>query len=116
MLASLRGARLLDGWRGEPAVDRPALVDMLLRVGRLADEAPEISELDLNPVVAWAPGAGAQALDARVFVREPERAAAGRAVDARRGARPESRAVAAGSRIVQRQDTRLWIWLSRFES
>lgn len=70
MLASLRGSRLLDGWRGEPAVDKPALVDMLLRVGRLAEEVPEIAELDLNPVVAWPGSQGAQALDARVLVRQ----------------------------------------------
>ena len=66
MLDELRGAALLRGVRGTPAVDRHALVDLVVRVGRLATERPDIVEIDLNPVVAG-PG-GVLAVDALVVL------------------------------------------------
>jgi acyl-CoA synthetase (NDP forming) len=57
MWRSLRGAALLTGYRGSPPVDTAALEDLLLRVGRLAEELPEVAELDLNPVIAGPHGA-----------------------------------------------------------
>jgi acyl-CoA synthetase (NDP forming)/GNAT superfamily N-acetyltransferase len=62
--ARLRGAPLLDGWRGGPVADRAALVDVAVRLGRLAAEQPLLAELDCNPVRAL-PGGGALVLDAR---------------------------------------------------
>jgi acyl-CoA synthetase (NDP forming)/GNAT superfamily N-acetyltransferase len=47
-----RAAPLLQGYRGAAAVDRDALIDLLLRVGRLVDEHPRIRSLSLNPVLA----------------------------------------------------------------
>ncbi|GLY94792.1 GNAT family N-acetyltransferase [Actinoplanes sp. NBRC 103695] len=47
-----RAAPLLHGYRGSQPVDRAALVDLLLRVGRLADDNPQIRSLSLNPVLA----------------------------------------------------------------
>ncbi|MDZ5443190.1 GNAT family N-acetyltransferase [Micromonospora sp. 4G57] len=47
-----RAAPLLRGHRGAEPVDRAALVDLLLRVGRLADEQPRVRSLTLNPVLA----------------------------------------------------------------
>jgi acyl-CoA synthetase (NDP forming) len=47
-----RAAPLLHGYRGSAPVDRDALMDLLLRVGRLADEHPRIRSLSLNPVLA----------------------------------------------------------------
>ncbi|MFI5931132.1 GNAT family N-acetyltransferase [Actinoplanes sp. NPDC051494] len=47
-----RAAPLLHGYRGSEPVDREALIDLLLRVGRLADEHPRIRALSLNPVLA----------------------------------------------------------------
>jgi ATP-grasp domain len=41
----------LTGYRGAPAANTAAVEDLLLRLGRLSEEVPEISELDLNPVV-----------------------------------------------------------------
>jgi hypothetical protein len=43
--------------------------DILLRVSRLAEEVPEIGEIDLNPIFAFAPGKGCQIPDARIRVR-----------------------------------------------
>lgn len=67
MLRSIRGVRLLQGVRGAPPADLPALEDILIRVGRLAADFPAIAELDLNPVLAF--GDGAVAVDARVMLR-----------------------------------------------
>jgi acetyl coenzyme A synthetase (ADP forming)-like protein len=57
LLRSLKTSALLEGWRGAPAADLAALEDLLLRVGVLADNHPEIAELDCNPVVAGPDGA-----------------------------------------------------------
>ena len=50
MLDSLVSSRLLQGFRGAPAVDTAQFCGLVERVSRLAVEAPEIAELDLNPV------------------------------------------------------------------
>jgi acyl-CoA synthetase (NDP forming) len=64
LIRSVHAAPLLFGHRGTPPVDTAALTEVLLRVSRLADDLPEVAELDLNPVIAT-PG-GANAVDARV--------------------------------------------------
>lgn len=69
MLSAIRGARLLDGFRGKPAADRRALAELLMRVSRLAEAVPEIVELDVNPLLARQPGRGVVALDARIAVQ-----------------------------------------------
>jgi acetate---CoA ligase (ADP-forming) len=69
LLKGIRGRRLLDGYRGQPPGDLEALRELLLRVSRLAVEVPEIVELDLNPVIALAPGHGCRIVDARIKVR-----------------------------------------------
>jgi acyl-CoA synthetase (NDP forming) len=51
LVRSLRSSPLLFGYRGAPPADVTALEDLLLRVGMLADELPEVRELDCNPVV-----------------------------------------------------------------
>jgi acyl-CoA synthetase (NDP forming) len=51
LISSLRGARLLAGYRGGPSLDRSALVEALSRLSALAaDLADEVAEIDLNPV------------------------------------------------------------------
>ena len=65
MIAELRGAALFDGVRGRPPADTTALVDVIMRVQRLAfDLCDEVAELDINPLVLRRRGAGAVALDA----------------------------------------------------
>ncbi len=68
MIQSIRGYRLLEGYRGHPPADIPAIENLLLRVARLVEEVPEIAELDLNPVVALPPGLGCLIVDARIRV------------------------------------------------
>lgn len=69
MVRSIRGYRLLQGYRGHPPADVEAIHEVLLRVSRLVEEIPEISELDLNPVFALPPGEGCRIADARILVR-----------------------------------------------
>jgi acyl-CoA synthetase (NDP forming) len=71
MLRSLATFPLLTGFRGEPAVDVPALEELLERVSAMVEAHREIVELDLNPVMAGP--AGATAVDARVRVRPAPR-------------------------------------------
>jgi acyl-CoA synthetase (NDP forming)/GNAT superfamily N-acetyltransferase len=66
LIHSIRAAPLLLGRGGQPPASIAALRDALLRVSRLADDLPEVTELDLNPVIACADGA--TVVDARVRV------------------------------------------------
>lgn len=70
MLAELRGRALLDGVRGAPPVDIDALVEVVIRVQRMALElGDDIAELDINPLMVLGRGQGAVALDALVMCR-----------------------------------------------
>jgi acyl-CoA synthetase (NDP forming) len=68
LLHGIRGFKLLQGFRGHASADLDALRELLLRISRLAEEVPEVSELDLNPVIALAPGDGCRIVDARIRV------------------------------------------------
>ncbi len=57
MVSGLRGSKLLFGYRGRPPVDVEALVQVLHRVSLLAEDFPEVVELDCNPVIASPDGA-----------------------------------------------------------
>jgi hypothetical protein len=67
--------RLVAGFRGAAPADSAALVDLLLRLGRLADDLPEVAELDLNPILADADADadGCVVVDARIRIRAPAR-------------------------------------------
>lgn len=68
MLSEIRASALLDGVRGQPAVDKDAIVDTLLRMGQLVQDFPEIVELDINPLVVYPEGQGAIAIDMRLIL------------------------------------------------
>jgi acetyl coenzyme A synthetase (ADP forming)-like protein len=68
MVRSIKGYRLLEGYRGHAPADTSAIEKLLLRVARLVEEVPEIAELDLNPVIALPPGSGCKIVDARIRV------------------------------------------------
>ncbi|MDZ4732921.1 MAG: GNAT family N-acetyltransferase [Nitrospirota bacterium] len=69
IVREIKGYRLLQGYRGHPAADVEAIEEVLLRLSRLVEEIPEISELDLNPILALPPGQGCKIVDARIWVR-----------------------------------------------
>jgi acetate---CoA ligase (ADP-forming) len=68
LLHEIRGLPLLTGHRGRPPADMDALRDVLLRISCLAENLREVVELDLNPVIALAPGQGCRVVDARIKV------------------------------------------------
>ena len=68
MLGEIRAHALLDGVRGQPPVDKKALVDTLLRVSQLAQNFPEIAELDINPLIVYPQGQGVVAVDMRLVL------------------------------------------------
>lgn len=64
MLQEVRARRLLEGVRGQPPVDREALIKALLSLSRLLAENPNIDQVDINPLIVSE--VGAVAVDARV--------------------------------------------------
>jgi acyl-CoA synthetase (NDP forming)/GNAT superfamily N-acetyltransferase len=71
LISGVRAAPLLTGYRGSTAVSIDALAEILLRVSRLADDLPEVAELDLNPLIARAEGCLAADARIRVLPAEP---------------------------------------------
>ena len=69
MLAELRMGALLDGVRGQPAVDRRAIAGLLADLSRWAAATPRLAELDLNPVRVGAEGP--VAVDCVMVLRDP---------------------------------------------
>ncbi|MGH7255846.1 MAG: acetate--CoA ligase family protein, partial [Nitrospirales bacterium] len=68
MVREIKGFRLLEGYRGHPPADVQAIEEILLRLSRFVEEIHEVTELDLNPVFALAPGEGCRIVDARIKV------------------------------------------------
>ncbi len=70
MVKSIRGYRLLKGYRNLPPGDIPAVIELLLRLSRLVEDVSEIRELDLNPVFVFPESQGCMIVDARIRVGE----------------------------------------------
>jgi acetyltransferase len=68
MLNEIRAHALLDGVRGNPPVDKEAIVDTLLRMGQLVQDFSEIAEFDINPLIVYPEGMGALAIDMRLVL------------------------------------------------
>ncbi len=71
MIRRLATFPLLDGCRGRPRADVAALRGLVLGLSALAEDLPEVDEVDLNPVIVGAEGA--RVLDGRIRVepRDP---------------------------------------------
>ena len=68
MVRRTKSYALLQGVRGEPRADIESLIDALVRLGQLADDWPQIEELDINPMLVKDEGAGAIAADVRILL------------------------------------------------
>jgi acetyltransferase len=68
MLSEIRAHALLDGVRGQPEVDKDAIVAILLRIGQLVQDFPQILELDINPLMVYPRSQGAIAIDMRLVL------------------------------------------------
>ena len=70
MLSEIKAAKILNGVRGQPPVDKKALVDLLIKTSNFIANNPEIEELDLNPV--FASEKGVSVVDARIILIDHE--------------------------------------------
>jgi acetate---CoA ligase (ADP-forming) len=66
MIRSIKARRLLEGFRGQPAVDMKYLEELLMKLSAFIIENPEIREMDVNPLIAYKKGA--VAVDARIIL------------------------------------------------
>ena len=84
MIAEVKGARLLRGFRGRPAADLEALADTLVRVSHLAMHIEgHLAELDINPLMVLPSGQGVKAVDALVVFAGAMRSASTRSIGLR---------------------------------
>jgi acetyl coenzyme A synthetase (ADP forming)-like protein len=67
LVQSGKAGRLVAGYRGAEPADAAAVAALVSRLSQLAEDFPEVAELDLNPVLAGAEGC--VAVDARVHLR-----------------------------------------------
>ena len=67
LIRSVRAATLLLGRPGEPAADLASLKDLLLRVSQLADDLPQVAELELSPIIVRREGT--VPVDARIRIQ-----------------------------------------------
>jgi acyl-CoA synthetase (NDP forming) len=68
MVEGVRTFTLLKGVRGEKPADLNVIIECLQRLSQLSCEQPLIKEIDINPLLVYAEGAGAHALDARIIL------------------------------------------------
>ncbi len=69
MLAEIKAAKILDGYRGMPPRDKEAVIDILLKLSRLMEEQERISDVDLNPIMLFEVGKGAKIADVRILIK-----------------------------------------------
>lgn len=69
MIREIKAASILQGYRGMPPRDKKAIVDLIIKVGKLMDEVPEVTDIDLNPVMVFPEGKGAKVADARILIK-----------------------------------------------
>ncbi len=65
-LGKLRSAKLLSGVRGAPPADVDAVVHVVRAIGRIMQAMPQVTEVDVNPLMVDGKGQGATALDALI--------------------------------------------------
>jgi len=69
MLDSIKGAKILSGFRGQDAICRDSLIDILLRVGNMGMELSDrLDSIDLNPILVWKDQH--RVLDSKVLLRD----------------------------------------------
>jgi acetyl coenzyme A synthetase (ADP forming)-like protein len=68
MLNEIRAINLLRGVRGQAPADLGAIVDTLLKLSQLVTDFPEITEMDINPLMAFEEGRGVMGIDMRLVL------------------------------------------------
>ena len=72
MVQEIRAFEVLNGFRGAPPCDNETIVDCLLRLSTMVCNHPEISELDINPLIVHAKGQGCSVADSRIMLARPK--------------------------------------------
>lgn len=67
MMGEIKSAKILEGYRGQPPVNKEALADIVVKLGKMMLDLPVIESVDLNPVMAYP--SGAIAVDVRVILK-----------------------------------------------
>ncbi|MFH1138392.1 MAG: acetate--CoA ligase [Pseudomonadota bacterium] len=70
MIRSIKGFNLLKGYRGSPPTDLEEIKNCILRLAQMMVENPEISELDINPLIVYPEGLGCVVADSRIALAE----------------------------------------------
>jgi acetate---CoA ligase (ADP-forming) len=70
MIQSLRGVKLLTGFRGSEPVNMKVLMDSILRISQLVTDFHEITELDINPFIISSSPKTTKAVDARFIIKK----------------------------------------------
>jgi len=69
MINETIAGRLLKGFRGSKPADMEAVVDVIARLSQLAIDNPEISEIEINPLIVYPEGEGVMAIDSRAILK-----------------------------------------------
>jgi acetyltransferase len=68
MIRSIKAYSVLKGVRGAPPSDIDAIKDCILRLSQMVSDHPEISELDINPLIVYPEGEGCVVADSRILL------------------------------------------------
>ncbi len=66
MIKSIKGYKLIEGYRGESPKDTKSIINLITKVGRLVEENKEINEIDINPFFAYEEGL--MVIDTRIII------------------------------------------------
>lgn len=69
MLKKIRSYPLLLGVRGEDKKDINAIIDVIIKTGMILKHCPQITDIELNPLVAYDEGDGVKAVDVRIMIQ-----------------------------------------------
>ncbi len=72
MITSIKAFRMLQGVRGMPPSDTDAIKDCIIRLSQMVSDHPEITELDINPLIVYPKGEGCVVADSRILVTKQE--------------------------------------------
>jgi acetyl coenzyme A synthetase (ADP forming)-like protein len=70
LIREIKGFKLLTGFRGRPRADLDALRRNIMNLSDLAVNHPEISEMDINPLLVHGEGKGATLVDCRMILKQ----------------------------------------------
>ena len=70
MMKEIRAYPLLLGVRGEERKDIQSVLDTIIRLGTVIQRCEGISDIEVNPLMAYEQGSGAKAVDIRVLLSE----------------------------------------------